>query len=80
MHRPVIPRPWRQTARWAALVAGAVPLLAFPAPDVSVVAWFGLVPGLLVIRAAPSARVAGGSDLLSVALGLTQMAGNFDRA
>ena len=26
-------------------------------------------------RAAPSARLAGGSDLLSVALGLTQMAG-----
>ncbi|NDH61045.1 MAG: hypothetical protein EBY18_05170, partial [Alphaproteobacteria bacterium] len=27
-------------------------------------------------QAAPSARLAGGSDLLSVALGLTQMAGN----
>ncbi|MGQ0580623.1 MAG: Hsp70 family protein [Reyranella sp.] len=31
-------------------------------------------------RAAPSARVAGGSDLLSVALGLTQMAGIKSRA
>jgi len=30
-------------------------------------------------RAAPSARIAGGSDLLSVALGLTQMAGTFGR-
>jgi hypothetical chaperone protein len=30
-------------------------------------------------RAAPSARVAGGSDLLSVALGLTRMAGAMDR-
>src|SRR5437763_1238600 len=29
-----------------------------------------------IARAAPSARLAGGSDLLSVALGLTQMAGN----
>jgi apolipoprotein N-acyltransferase len=59
LHRPVIPRAWRQPARWAALVGGAVvPLLAFPAPDLSVVAWFGLVPGLLVIRAAPSAREA----------------------
>ena len=29
-----------------------------------------------VARAAPSARLAGGSDLLSVALGLTQMAGS----
>ena len=28
-----------------------------------------------VARAAPSARIAGGSDLLSVALGLAQMAG-----
>jgi len=29
-----------------------------------------------IARAAPSARVASGSDLLSVALGLTQMAGS----
>ena len=28
-----------------------------------------------IARAAPSARLAGGSDLLSVALGLTRMAG-----
>jgi apolipoprotein N-acyltransferase len=50
----------RRPARWAALVAGAVPpLLAFPAPDLSVVAWFALVPGLLLIRAAPSLREAG---------------------
>ena len=28
-----------------------------------------------IARATPSARVAGGSDLLSVAMGLTQMAG-----
>ncbi len=33
-----------------------------------------------IARAAPSARVAGGSDLLSVALGLTQMAGSVDGA
>ncbi len=56
--RPVVPLPWRRPARWAALVAGAVPTLAFPAPDLSVVAWFALVPGLLVIRRAPSAREA----------------------
>lgn len=31
-----------------------------------------------IARAAPSARLAGGSDLLSVALGLTQMAGNMN--
>jgi apolipoprotein N-acyltransferase len=54
------PRALRGPARWGALVAGAVPpLLAFPAPDVSVLAWFALVPGLLLIRAAPTAREAG---------------------
>ncbi len=58
LRRPVTPAALRQPGRWAALVAGAVPLLAFPAPDLSVVAWFGLVPGLLLIRRAPSAREA----------------------
>jgi apolipoprotein N-acyltransferase len=56
--RPVLPLAWRRPARWASLVAGAVPLLAFPAPDLSVLAWFALVPGLLLIRRAPSAREA----------------------
>lgn len=60
--RPVetlrLPRALSQPARYAALVAGAVPLLAFPAPDASVVAWFALVPGLVVIRVAPTAREA----------------------
>ncbi len=44
--------------RWATLAAGAVPALAFPAPNLEFVAWFGLVPGMLLIRAAPSAREA----------------------
>jgi apolipoprotein N-acyltransferase len=44
--------------RWAALAAGAVPALAFPAPNLEFVAWFGLVPGMMLIRAAPSAREA----------------------
>src|ERR1700759_851610 len=56
--RPVVPLAWRRPARWAALLAGAVPTLAFPAPALSVVAWFALVPGLLIIRRAPSAREA----------------------
>src|SRR6201994_2467945 len=56
--RPGGPLAWRRPARWAALLAGAVPRLAFPAPALSVVAWFGLVPGLLVIRRSPSAREA----------------------
>jgi apolipoprotein N-acyltransferase len=59
LRRPVVPRSLRHLARWAALAAGAaVSLLAFPAPDFSLVAWFGLVPGLLIIRRSPSAREA----------------------
>lgn len=47
------------TSAWpgwaAALVAGALPALAFPAPSWWWLAWFGLVPLLLVLRAAPTA-------------------------
>jgi len=52
---------WRAFTRpvhYAALVAGAVPALAFPAPNLEFLAWFGLVPGMLLFRAAPSARQA----------------------
>jgi apolipoprotein N-acyltransferase len=50
---------WRAFAkplRYAALVAGALPALAFPAPNLEFLAWFGLVPGMLLMRAAPSMR------------------------
>jgi apolipoprotein N-acyltransferase len=47
-----------QPLRYAALAAGALPVLAFPAPNLEFLAWFGLVPGLLLMRAAPSAREA----------------------
>lgn len=53
-----LPTATTRPARYGALVAGAVPLLAFPAPDLSLVAWFGLVPGLLLIHRSPSAREA----------------------
>src|ERR1700760_5172730 len=54
------PRSLRRPARWGALVAGAGPaVLIFPAPGLSVLAWFALVPGLMVIRNAPTAREAG---------------------
>jgi apolipoprotein N-acyltransferase len=33
-------------------------LLAFPAPNLEILAWFGLVPGLLLIQRSPSAREA----------------------
>jgi apolipoprotein N-acyltransferase len=52
---------WRAFAkplRYAAFVAGALPALAFPAPNLEFLAWFGLVPGMLLMRAAPSAREA----------------------
>jgi apolipoprotein N-acyltransferase len=62
MHLPRVLRPpaaLRRPARWGALAAGAVPaLLIFPAPDLAVLAWFALVPGLMVIRNGPTAREA----------------------
>jgi apolipoprotein N-acyltransferase len=42
--------------RYAVLAAGALPVLAFPAPNLEFLAWFGLVPGLLLIRASPALR------------------------
>ena len=53
---------WRaltKPARYAALAAGALPVLAFPAPSLGFLAWIALVPGLLLMRTAPSAREAG---------------------
>jgi apolipoprotein N-acyltransferase len=44
--------------RYAALLAGAVPVLAFPSLNLEFLAWFGLVPGLLLMRAAPTWREA----------------------
>ncbi len=44
--------------RYAALAAGALPVLAFPVPNVEFLAWCGLVPGLAIMRAARSAREA----------------------
>jgi apolipoprotein N-acyltransferase len=48
-------RLWRaltQPYRYAALAAGALPILAFPALNLELLGWCGLVPGLLLIRAA----------------------------
>jgi apolipoprotein N-acyltransferase len=45
-------------ARYGALVAGALPVLAFPAPGLGFLAWFALVPGLLLMRGAATAREA----------------------
>ena len=58
MRLPGPHRSMRRPARWGSLVAGALPLLAFPAPDLSYLAWVALVPGLLLIYRAPAAREA----------------------
>jgi apolipoprotein N-acyltransferase len=47
-----------QPARYAALAAGALPALAFPAANLEFLAWIGLVPGLALMRAASSRREA----------------------
>jgi apolipoprotein N-acyltransferase len=41
------------------LLLGAVLILAFPAPNLEFLAWFGLVPGLLLIVRSPTAREGG---------------------
>jgi apolipoprotein N-acyltransferase len=49
-------RGFRQPARYAVLAAGVVPVLAFPAPNLEFLAWAGLVPGLALMRSAPTKR------------------------
>ena len=41
------------------LLAGALPILSFPAANLEFLAWFGLVPGLVLIVRSPSAREGG---------------------
>ncbi|MGW4379896.1 apolipoprotein N-acyltransferase, partial [Kitasatospora sp. NPDC004531] len=45
-------------ARYGALAAGALPVLTFPGAGLAVLAWVALVPGLLLMRAAGTAREA----------------------
>ncbi|HEX3388790.1 MAG TPA: apolipoprotein N-acyltransferase [Streptosporangiaceae bacterium] len=51
-------RAFAQPLRYAALGAGALPILAFPQLNLEFLGWCGLVPGLLIMRASPSAREA----------------------
>lgn len=51
-------RAFTRPGRYAALLVGALPVLAFPSLNLEFLAWFGLVPGLLVLRAAPTGREA----------------------
>ena len=52
---------WRslwQPTRYAVLTTGAIPVLAFPAASLEFLAWAGLVPGLALMRSAPTRREA----------------------
>jgi len=51
-------RAFAQPLRYAALGAGALPILAFPQLNLEFLGWCGLVPGILITRASPSAREA----------------------
>jgi apolipoprotein N-acyltransferase len=53
-----IRRAFGQPARWAALVAGGIPVLAFPSANLEFLGWIGLVPGLLLMQRAASRREA----------------------
>jgi apolipoprotein N-acyltransferase len=50
---------WIWSVRRLMLLAGALPILSFPAANLEFLAWFGLVPGLLLIVRSPSAREGG---------------------
>ncbi|MEZ0365171.1 apolipoprotein N-acyltransferase [Mycobacterium sp. pUA109] len=49
----------RAPGRAAALVVGALPAIAFPVPSWWWLAWVGVIPLLLVVRVAPTAREGG---------------------
>ena len=51
-------RAFAQPLRYAALGAGVLPILAFPQLNLEFLGWCGLVPGILLMRASPSAREA----------------------
>jgi apolipoprotein N-acyltransferase len=48
----------RNPVRYAVLLTGALPVLAFPDPNLELLAWVGLVPGLLLMVTAPARREA----------------------
>jgi apolipoprotein N-acyltransferase len=53
-----IARAISRPVRYAVMLAGALPVLAFGSLNLEFLAWFGLVPGLLLMRAAPTWREA----------------------
>ena len=55
----VKPVRWIWSVRGAMLLCGALPVLTFPAVNFEYLAWFGLVPGLVLIVRSPTAREGG---------------------
>jgi apolipoprotein N-acyltransferase len=55
----VKPVRWIWSVRGVMLLCGALLVLAFPAVNFGYLAWFGLVPGLVLIARSPSAREGG---------------------
>jgi apolipoprotein N-acyltransferase len=57
--RRALTRPFRYPARWLSFFAAGVPvILVFPAPGLSYLAWFALVPAMVLFTRAPSVREA----------------------
>src|ERR1700684_3267163 len=54
---------WIWSVRRLMLLSGALPVLSFPAANLEWLAWFGLVPGFVLIVRAPSAPGGGGGGL-----------------
>jgi len=52
-------RQFRQPLRWLSFLAGGLtPVLVFPGPSLSYLAWFALVPGMVLFTRAPATREA----------------------
>jgi apolipoprotein N-acyltransferase len=57
--RTILTRPFRYPVRWLAFLAGGVPaVLVFPGPSLSYLAWFALVPGMVLFTRAGTTREA----------------------
>jgi apolipoprotein N-acyltransferase len=57
--RSVLARPFRYPVRWLAFLAGGIPaVLVFPGPSLSYLAWFALVPGMMLFTRAATAKEA----------------------
>jgi apolipoprotein N-acyltransferase len=55
----VLARPFRYPVRWLAFLAGGVPaVLVFPGPSLSYLAWFALVPAMVLFTRAASTKEA----------------------